>query len=355
MNQFACKSKFILCVTIFILFLALPACAWKPEHRPPPEQLKKLEKMNNQRRLQKNTTALLFGKVIDFSGEPVAGATVTMRLSAVPRTILHNDQRLVTTRTNADGSFKFENTGFMYYLVDIVRDGYQFRMEYNKSRSLEFRPNIHASGRGYEPDKPMLFKVRKKAPPAFVLTGGWRFFIEEGEQELLDLYRRDWTSPDYLASKKRGYPDWKTDVSVRVEKDGDNFKLILEAVNEDSGFVVEQHEFIEEMTEAPLQGYRQKLVLPFNKKRGGRLLAYVKSDGGLFYSKIFVNYANRGGENSVELDWGNYTNVAGNRGLEFVHEIAAQYLKDERANRRPTVRREHLIAGRVEMPVLGVE
>ncbi len=355
MNQVVCKSKFILCVTMFTLFLALPALAWQPDHKPPPEQLKKLEKMNDQRRKQKNTTALLFGKVIDFSGEPVAGATVTMRLSAVPRTILHNDQRLVTTKTNADGTFTFENTGFMYYLVDIVCDGYQFRMEYNKSRSLEFRPNIRASGKGYEPDKPMIFKVRKKAPPAFVLTGGWRFFLEEGEQKLLDLYRRDWASPDRMTTKKMSRPDWKTDVSIRVEKNGDNFKLILEAVNEDSGFVVEQHEFIEEMTEAPQQGYRQKLVLPFNKDRGGRLFAYVKSDGGLFYSKISVYYANRGGENSVELDWSNFTNVAGNRDLEFVHEIAAQYLKDQRENRRPGVRRKHLISGSVEMPVLGVE
>jgi hypothetical protein len=85
------------------------------------------------------------------------------------------------------------------------------------------------------------------------------------------------------------------------------------------------------------------------------LYAYVKNDGGLFYSKIRINYANLADRDYVELDCGYFTNVTGWRGLEFVSELAAQYRRDAKAQRRSWVKREQLTSGGVIMPIIGVE
>jgi hypothetical protein len=340
---------------VFSLFLGRPALAWKPDYIPSPEQLKKMEKRNEKRRRELNTTAILFGKVIDFSGEPVSGAVVTMRLSAVPKSVLYNDQRLVNTVTDSEGAFQFEETGFMYYLVDIKSDGYQFKMDYNKTRSLEFRPIVTASQNGYVPSRPLVFKIRKKAPPSFVLVGNWSFGLRAGNTKLLDLYRREWTSPDRLSGKILNNPDWQADIAVSVEENDGSFRLVLESVGKASGFVVATPGFVEEMTEAPEQGYRPKLVIPIAKNSAGTLYAYVKNDGGLFYSKIRINYANLADRDYVELDCGYFTNVTGWRGLEFVSELAAQYRRDAKAQRRSWVKREQLTSGGVIMPIIGVE
>ena len=119
MNFMVSMFRFLLLVFVCSEILAFPALAWKPDYVPTPGQLKQLEKENDKRRTELNTTALLFGKVIDFSGKPVAGAVVTMRLSAVPNSVLDDDQRLVTTVTDSAGAFLLEWTGFMFYLVRI--------------------------------------------------------------------------------------------------------------------------------------------------------------------------------------------------------------------------------------------
>ncbi len=200
----------------------------------------------------------------------------------------------------------------------------------------------------------MIFKMRKKAPPSFVLIGNWGFGLRAGDAKLLDLYRRDWASPDRLSGKKLNYPDWQADIKVSVEEDGKNFRLVVETLDADSGFVVESPDFFEEMTEAPEQGYRQKLVIPIARNSVGSLYAYIKNAGGLFYSKIYIDYANRVDRDHVEMRCGYWTNVTGGRGLEFLPELASQYRRDKKAQRRTRVKREQLTSGGVAVPVLGV-
>ena len=129
----------------------------------------------------------------------------------------------------------------------------------------------------------------------------------------------------------------------------------VEALDADSGFVVESPEFFEEMTEAPEQGYRPKLIIPITKNSVGSLYAYIKNAGGLFYSKIYIDYANRVDRDHVEMRCGYWTNVTGERGLEFLPELASQYRRDKKAQRRTRVKREQLTSGGVVVPILGVE
>ncbi len=226
------------------------------------------------------------------------------------------------------------------------------RQEPLRSRLLTKKEQ--SKGPGFKPDNTMIFKMRKKAPPSFVLIGNWGFGLRAGDAKLLDLYRRDWASPDRLSGKKLNYPDWQADIKVSVEEDGKNFRLVVETLDADSGFVVESPDFFEEMTEAPEQGYRQKLVIPIARNSVGSLYAYIKNAGGLFYSKIYIDYANRVDRDHVEMRCGYWTNVTGGRGLEFLPELASQYRRDKKAQRRTRVKREQLTSGGVAVPVLGV-
>ncbi len=165
MNSIVYITRLFLLAMVCNVLFSQQVMAWKPDYVPPPEQLKQLEKRNDKRRTELNTSALIFGKVIDFSGEPVAGAKVTMRLSVIPNSVLNNDQRLVSTVTDSTGAFQFEEIGFIYYLVGIECNGYQFKMDYIKERSLSYKPGVKASGKGYEKDQAMVFRIRKRLLP----------------------------------------------------------------------------------------------------------------------------------------------------------------------------------------------
>lgn len=178
------------------------------------------------------------------------------------------------------------------------------------------------------------------------------FLLRNGESKLLDLYLRNWVDPDQLSGHKMSCPEWHTDVSVRVEEDGDQFRLLLEALDPNSGFVIKKTEFIEEMTEAPEKGYQPKLVLSFKKKGGNRLFAYVKCSGGLFYSKLFVSFSHSTGKDYVEIRTGYYTNMEGGRGLEFNDDIYRQYSNNERAGLREPALRKQLLMGEVVAPMI---
>jgi hypothetical protein len=345
-------------IILFVSFFALVAAVSfaeredvdiKSQHR------KKFEEYYKKYAKEKNQEILFYGQVVDFSKKPIGDAKLSFSVRFYPSSPYAHDFRHEEVLTDETGNFVVESYGELLTLDGIKKGGYQYRYEYNSSRSFNFSRNLKRKGSGFELTKPKIFKIRKKSPPAFVLIGNWNFALHDEEAKLLDLYRRDWTSPDRLSGKKFNYHDWETDLKVSVEKKGENFQMIMEAVKDDSGFVVTTPEFIEEMTEAPEHGYRPKLMVPITKNSGGRLFAYVKNEGGLFYSKIYINYANRADRDHVELNWGYFTNVAGERGLEFVPELAQQYRNDARDGHRPRLKREQLRAGSVVTPVLGAE
>jgi hypothetical protein len=131
--------------------------------------------------------------------------------------------------------------------------------------------------------------------------------------------------------------------------------LILETLDPDSGFVIATPAFFEEMTEAPEQGYRPKLIIPVVKESGGHLFAYVKSAGGLFYSKLSVSYIHSRDKDHLGLRFGYRTNMEGGRGLGYDDRLYRQYLNDEMAGRREQALREQLSSGRTVAPMIQEE
>jgi len=300
----------------------------------------------------RNQEIVFFGKVVDFEGAPVVDAKVKMRVRVFGARAPQKAFNELNAITDGDGLFSVTGFGEMITLDNISRDGYVYHYKYNRKRSRQSAQREQRKGPGFELDKPMVFKMRKKSPASFVISGGWGFGLRNGKLKWLDLYRRQWASPYRLSGTKLNYPDWHADVKASIEEDGEKFRLILETLDPDSGFVIATPEFIEEMTTAPEQGYRPKLTIPIAKKSGGHSFAYVKSAGGLFYSKLFVRYIHTDDRDHVSLNFSYWTNMEGGRGLETNDRLYSQYARDVRENRRREALREQLLKGETVAPAV---
>ncbi len=336
------------CLLLFMVLLFVPNYL----HARDEAKLKRMEEVSHEMAKERNKEIHFYGQAIDFDGGPVVDAKVNMRIRVFGARSPQKSFEEFNVSTDSAGRFSVVGFGELITLGDISKEGYVYDFKYNHERSQWASKIDPRNILGLEPDKPMVFRVRKKAQSAFVFSGGWTFALRDGGSELLDLYRRQWAVPDRLTTHKMTYPDWHADVRLSVEEDGEKFRLILETLDSDSGFVIDTPEFVEEMTEAPEQGYRSKLVIPIAKKSGGRLFAYVKSAGGLFYSKFFVSYSNSEGRDYVELRSGYWTNMVGGRGLELSDELYVQYRSDVREGRREEALRGQLLSGRTVAPIL---
>jgi hypothetical protein len=303
----------------------------------------------------RNQEFVFFGKVVDFEGAPVVDAKLRMDVRIFGARPPQKPFKVYNAITDGAGLFSITGFGEMITLEYITGYGYKYHYKYNRERTRQLTQKEQSKGPGFKPDKPMVFRIRKKAPASFVFSSGWDFSLRDGKLKWLDLYRQQWTNPKWLGGTRLNYPDWHADVKVSVEEDGEKFRLILETLDPDSGFVIETPEFFEEMTEAPEQGYRSKLIIPIAKKSGGQLFAYVKSAGGLFFSKLSVSYSSPEGRDYVGLRFGYWTNVTGGRGLGSDDRLFRQYIIDEREGRRGQVLREQLLNGETVAPMIQEE
>ncbi len=351
MNSIVLNRSLLLASLLLMLFSHEAASARKPAYEIPPDQMKIIEKRHQEWRDEKNTAMLLWGKVVDFDGNPVPDAEVTMRRSVVPATVFGDDQINVTTTTDADGRFSFEHTGFLYYLVDIKREGYQFRMEYIKDKSLEFRKRVKHAGKGYEKDKPMTFRIRKLASSAYLTSRNWEFGLKDGMEQFLDLYEHIWTEPDDHFTMRMSRPYWHPDVRFRLEKRGDHFVLHIEALDEGAGFLqVEDVEFFEELTEAPNEGYMPSLEVKIREGKGKRHALYIKSEDGLFYSRMWITFRSHKDYDGVIVNVSEATNPTGETILENDHERYRQRSRDSDAGKYWKLSRELLRKGELYIP-----
>lgn len=299
-----------------------------------------------------NNEIALYGLVSDLEGRPVSDAVVklTARVAGVS-----SDQQfpVVEVRTNTTGFFVARTFGELIELKSVEKEGYLYRYQYNRERMFHSAKPEKRHGLGYEPDKPAIFRVRKLAPPAFVVLRNMTFGLKPGRPAMFDMIKRQWIRDEAVIIAMQYSTlerDWHTDIKLSVEGEPGKMNLILEAPDADSGFVIEKHEFFDQMTEAPELGYRQKVEFPV-KKGGPSIMAYVKCQGGLFYGKIDVEYSeDRPG--IVAINATSFTNLAKGRGLEYIPAVASQY--DEEVygtHTRDLIRRADLLSGKpIEMP-----
>lgn len=293
-----------------------------------------------------NNDIVLFGRVVDLDGNPVPDATV--RIGArVAGALPGREFPVVEVQTDATGSFVAKTFGELVSLKEIVKDGYQYRYQYNSDRMLRSAKPDKRRGHGFEPDKPFTFHVRKLGPPAFVVIHNMTFGKKVGVPSMFDLIKRQWVhrEADIIAMQYSSVDrDWHTDIKLWVEGEPGKMRLILESPDPESGFVVEKHAFAEVMIEAPEHGYRPRLEIPV-KSGGSPLDAYVKCQGGLFYARLHVEF-NEQVPGGIWINSTSFTNLSGGRGLEYIPSVESQYDEEVFGERtRKRVRRADLLTG----------
>jgi hypothetical protein len=299
-----------------------------------------------------NNDIVLYGQVADLDGVPVPEATV--RFSARVAGVSADKQfPKVQVRTDAGGCFVAKVFGELLELEMIEKDGYQYRFQYNRERILKSVKKEKRHGLGHEPDKPIVFRVRKLAPPAFVVVHNMTFGKEPGKPSHFDLIKRQWVHKEATLAAMRYSSldrDWHTDLRLFVEGEAGALRLVLEAGDDASGFVVEKHPFPEVMTLAPERGYRRRVEVPV-KEGESPLHLYVKAQGGLFYARLHIEFAERR-PGLVAINATSFTNLMGGRGLEYLPWVESAY--DWAVNiehSRKEIRRADLLSGQpIAMP-----
>ena len=155
-----------------------------------------------------NNEIRFYGQVVDLDGSPVAGATVKMTVrvaGAIPPKAEFERFQVMTDR---EGYFVAERFGDVIGVDKIERDGYLYHYRYNPARDFKSQKKEKRHGPGFEPDKPVVFRVRKLAPPAFVVLHNMTFRMNTGEVSDLDLLRREWVEPRRIFTHKMMFPDW---------------------------------------------------------------------------------------------------------------------------------------------------
>jgi len=297
-----------------------------------------------------NNEVCFYGQVVDLDGAPVAGAVVKMSVRIAGAIPPRQEFERFQVTTDGAGRFFAEAFGDVIGVNEIVREGYDYHYRYNPTRDFKTLKKEKLHGPGFEPDKPFTFRIRKLAPPAFVVLHNMTFGQKSGTSTELDLIRREWVEPSRLFTQKMMFPDWHPDLRLSVEGEPGKLRLILETLDPDSGLVVAKHEFFEQMTEAPEHGYRQRLEIPV-KSGESPVDAYVKCQGGLFYAKINIEFSEPK-PGVVAINATAFVNLAGGRGLEYIPAIESQYDWETNIDHtRKEIRRADLLSGRpIEMP-----
>lgn len=298
-----------------------------------------------------------YGQVVDFDGAPVSGALVKMGSRVSMASASEEEFPRYETVTDAHGRFHIKSYGELIELDGIVKDGYQYRYSYNNDRSFWSKKPSERHGPGYSPDNPALFRIRKKAPPAFMLGGGMNFSSVQRDPPMLDLIKRTFVYDKAVLIAMQysaGERDWHTDIVFKTEGEPGAYQVVLEAPDAESGFVTASPEFFEEMTEAPEQGYQPRLTVPV-QPGNSPLFLYFKGQGGLFYSRLQVSFDEQ--KKGVAFEVLYSTNMTRGRGLELSSEMARQYDRDVRTSQgRKLLRRADLLSGRpIEVPVVSEE
>jgi Carboxypeptidase regulatory-like domain len=209
-----------------------------------------------------------YGKVLDQDGNPVTGATVDINWTDMsPKGSSH-------TQLTTDGVGKFSVIGIRgkHMTVQVAKDGYY--REASKGRSSYeyagfWEPTYHEP----DPNKPVIFHLRKKGDPAPLVFSEGKFVITLGTQSQIPMPQ---VAGAGVASPVR-VTVFENDVKTRLWK---------AQISVDGGGIMPALE--EFPFEAPTEGYQSSIDLDQKSPRppGWQDL----DEGGWFYIKTPQGY-----------------------------------------------------------------
>jgi hypothetical protein len=257
-----------------------------------------------------DTAIIFYGKVIDQSGQPVAGAKIT----AGREFFSTNSVRffgMETVKAEADDDGNFVLTGLLVkrvYIRSIEKRCYEApRAVYEKSFSYDegskdplFRPDR---------DKPVVFTLEKKCNPGLVDSKKSRMLLRPSNEGFTADLLKGFSYPLMKIAKDDSGPDLQ--VFIDQVPNEDSCHMLVTAPGKNNGLAEKEGE----PHIAPSRGYVPSFLYTINKSRGGKAILYHKGRGGKVYSRLEISLAPA--TNGIRVTAELLTNIAGSQNTDF--------------------------------------
>ena len=306
-------------VIFFALALLLAAPSLQAQIDPKQERYDRLKQMEQ----ASDRSINFYGIVKDQFGQPVAGAKVTGGIEYFSLTAFYFvGIKDIICSSDSNGFFTIQETGKRLSMRNIEKDGYLFKSMDNPKQSFDYS-NIKDTN-FFTPDanNPVIFILHKKPDPGFVIEKSYEKIEKKSAG---GVYRVN--LPNGIFNFNDKFNSKQTTHFVFSIKPGINqgeFKLEVKASDNESGFVDQDGE----PHLAPEIGYNSLFTLPL--KSGDEIskniyFKWKKSPTQNVYARLKLNLEIA--QENIYVTAYLYTNLAGDRNLEYDSAYTEQQLK----------------------------
>ena len=158
------------------------------QDRPSDPDVEKVQRIKED--LRKSDKACVFyGRVLDQSGNAIIGAQVEAHVTCFSLTSkFFTDVKDIHTETDAAGNFQITVRGRSIYVVKISKNGYEYLFSQNPTCSYEYGVEEGENPFVPNPQKPVIFRLRKRGAETFLITGEYYVRCKtDGNAELLEI------------------------------------------------------------------------------------------------------------------------------------------------------------------------
>ena len=258
----------------------------------------------------------LRGKVVDFDGNPVEGADVT-----VDQDRWYLDGREVhfkaNLKTSTSGEFDLSGESMTRLSIEIKKDGYEFNQPKNPSY-------FDTDGLWPDPNRREIYRLRKRETPAYVTTRniGWTVedlaFDRTYRIELFGVNGGGITEfdPTDIEFPTRFHTD--LECTMRPAEEEDWYIITMRAIEEDGGI----QQLDKELFKAPDTGYQKEIDVKIRNERGTPkpVYVYMKTGKPSRYARLALVL--RGPQERLHVGIECLTNPFGEQSLEYDQELS---------------------------------
>ena len=274
-----------------------------------------------------------YGRVVDQFDAPVAGARVNFGIRYLATTE-EAKVKTITLTSDSSGLFSLDDSGSAVYSRTIEKDGYEF-LDIKSQSEFDYSSSV-AGLPGSSANNPVIFYMRKKNDPAFLLRHSHRKTVESNKLEkyYLDLHSGNiWTGSELvekpnLASSlttnlnEPNQPEIKPFALEHIDllitpylsEDESKYELSFDTFDANNGVIVSD----ELLYEAPNDGYMFSTTIEVAKPekiQKTKKFLYIKARNGRTYARIDLSMTAK--PDILVVKTRTWTNPDSSRNLEY--------------------------------------
>lgn len=270
---------------------------------------------------QKQVPIVFYGKVLDLDGQPVSDVDISLHIRAI------DGFKTIICKTNENGLFTVNSTGEALTIDEISKETYEFVIKKNPARSSFDYSTIGSDYHVPDAENPVVFYLRKRNHPNYINDSDFNFQIEgystyERQEHLIfqGYYTSEGKQGLLPNGKIKNYFDSEDyRIQGQLSEDGKHYIITISTLRANSGCIAGD----QLLYEAPAEGYTPSVSFPVDISETDDQYKYIymKTNDGQFYSVITFEFTclnyDRPDNRYMYVDASIYTNVEGNRGLEY--------------------------------------